>query len=255
MRHHKFDEARKLVEANQPVLLTGEKGSGKTTLAKHIAEDLGLPFFSISMTRQTTLSHLLGFLSVNGTYVPSMLFNAVSNGGMMLLDELDAADANVLLSLNTIENGYVSFPTGIVECHKDFRLVATSNPQDQHHHYTGRVKLDGATLDRFDIIDVDRDADLEKSLVDADTYRRIILLRDVLQQQNSSIIISMRASLRYQKRKELGLLDGFIERLVDHNPLAIQSYKNAIRHMPAETRQDDCKTAEDLWDLAVSQSK
>ena len=195
-----FDETYTLVNANIPALLTGEKGSGKTTLAMQVAEKLDLPFFSMSMTRQTTLSHLLGFMSVNGTYVASQLRGTAEKGGVFLLDEIDAGDANVILCLNTIENGYISFPDGIIDIHEDFRLMATSNPQDQHEHYVGRSKLDAATLDRFDIIDIDHDVNLEKSLVDQDVYSHIYALRTVLGSMNSSKTISMRDALRYQKR-------------------------------------------------------
>jgi MoxR-like ATPase len=255
MRHHKFEEVKTLVSHNQPVLLTGEKGSGKTTLAMQVAEDLDLDFHSISMTRQTTLSHLLGFISVNGTYIPSQLRNVAENGGVFLLDELDAGDANVLLCLNTIENGYISFPDGVVQLHEDFRLVATSNPQDKHKDYTGRSKLDAATLDRFDEIDIDQDDDLEKSLVDPDVFIQIDTLRKVMAEINSSKVISMRDSMRYQKRKDLGLLDKFIYKLTNKNDLAFEKFNERISSMPKHTKQEDCETLDDLIDLLQLNSK
>lgn len=250
MTHHiKYEEAKTLINGGIPVLLTGEKGSGKTTMAKQIAEDLELRFFSVSMTRQTTLSYLLGFMNVNGVYIPSLLRDAVEHGGMYLLDELDAGDPNVLLSLNTIENGYVSFPDKLVQCHKDFRLVATANPQDQHDHYTGRAKLDAATLDRFDEIKVPRDEMLEKTLVDSDTFRHISALREALREINSSIIVSMRDSKRYQKRKELGLLDGVIYKISGENNLVIEKYEELLKKMPKHADQAECRTFGDLVEL------
>ncbi len=249
MYHNKFDEVLILVNAGIPTLLTGEKGSGKTTVAKQVADGLNLQFFSISMTRQTTLSHLLGFMSVNGTYVPSQLRGVIENGGLFLLDEIDAGDANVLLSLNTIENGFVSFPDGIVEIHKDFRLMATSNPQDQHEHYVGRNKLDAATLDRFDIINLDHDITLEQSLVDIDVYQHIHAMREVLAKHNSSKTVSMRDTMRYQKRKELKLLDGFMYRLCSNNRLVYEEYLTAVSNMPKHTDQSQCDSINELFDL------
>lgn len=249
MLHHKFDEVQIIVDANIPVLLTGEKGSGKTTLAKQVSEHLELPFYSISMTRQTTLSHLLGFNNVNGIYIPSQLREVVENGGVFLLDEIDAGDANVLLCLNTIENGFVSFPDGIVELHENFRLMATANPQDEHHHYTGRTKLDAATLDRFDEINVDRDDKLEQSLVDPDVFSHIKIIRDVLAGQNSSTVISMRDAIRFQKRKTLNLLDGYVERLLDHNGLMLEKYKELAAKIPKFADQADCHTIDELFDM------
>ena len=254
MRHNMFDEVFDLVNVNVPVLLTGEKGSGKTTIGIQMAEELKLKFYTMSMTRQTTLSHLLGFMSVNGKYIPSLLREAVENGGVFLLDEIDAGDPNVLLALNTIENGYVSFPTGTVHCHEDFRLIATANPQDQHQHYTGRAKLDAATLDRFDIIPIPRDEQLEARLVDGDTLRRMNLLRTILKETNSSRVISMRDSMRYQKRKELGRLKNHIENLVDQNEMVIERYEFALKNLPKHNDQSECTSIEELVDLAEIQS-
>ncbi len=252
--HNKYDEVKTLVKADIPVLLTGEKGSGKTTLAIQIAETLELEFFSMSMTRQTTLSHLLGFLSVNGEYVPSQLFKAAIDGGLYLLDEIDAADANVVLTLNTIENGYISFPTGIVKLHKDFRIMGTANPQNEHEFYVGRSKLDAATLDRFDIVEIPRDDELEKTLVDFDTHHRIELMRKVLKEANSSIKISMRDSMRYQKRKDLGIDKDFVERLAGDNPIAIQNYAELLKNIPKHSDQSECHTFDELVDLINIQS-
>ena len=249
MKHNKFNEVLILTNAGIATLLTGEKGSGKTTLAKQIAEGMATPFHGISMTRQTTLSHLLGFMSVNGTYVPSQLRKVAENGGLFLLDELDAGDANVLLCLNTIENGYITFPDGIVELHKDFRLMATSNPQDEHEHYVGRNKLDAATLDRFDIIDLDHDEELERSLVDADVFQHIKALRKVMKGMNSSKTISMRDAIRYQKRKDLQLLEGFMFRLTGKSELIHDRYLTAVDNIPKYSDQADCETIDDLFDL------
>lgn len=249
MKHNKFNEVLILANARIPCLLTGEKGSGKTTVATQVADGLKIPFYSMSMTRQTTLSHLLGFMSVNGTYVGSQLRKVAEGGGMYLLDEIDAGDANVLLCLNTIENGFISFPDGIIELHKDFRLMATSNPQDQHDQYVGRNKLDAATLDRFDIIELDHDPELEKSLVDDDIFQHIRILRKVLADMNSSKTISMRDAMRYQKRKDLKLLDGFIYRLTGNNKMAFEKFNEAIASIPKFTNQADCTTADDLYDL------
>jgi MoxR-like ATPase len=250
MHHLKYDEGLELVKANIPVLFTGEAGSGKTTLAKQIADALSLEFFSISMTRQTTLSHLLGFMSVNGEYIPSALRRCFEKGGMMLLDELDAGDPNVLLSLNTIENGYISFPDALVECHPDFRLAATANPQDQHNIYTGRSKLDAATLDRFDIVDIDRDDKLEKSLVSEDTHTRMQLLRKIMKKNNCAKGVSMRDCIRYQKRVDLKLINSnFVNRLAQKNDLVYEAYMDELQRLPKYTKQEDCKNYREFVDL------
>jgi len=250
MLHHKFDEILKLVKASIAVLCTGEAGSGKTTLCRQVCDDLQLKFYSISMTRQTTLSHLLGYKSVSGEYISSSLRECFEHGGLMLLDEIDAGDPNVMLTLNTIENGYIAFPDALVNCHPDFRLMATSNPQGEHNHYTGRTKLDRATLDRFDIVDIDRDDSLERTLIDDDTHTRVQIMRHVMKENNSSKSVSMRDAIRYQKRKDLDLLnDSFVYNLLDKSELMRDTYDMKIATMPKHKNQSECKSIDDLVDL------
>lgn len=247
--HFKKAEILKLVDAGLATMLVGPAGSGKTTIAMSVAEELNLDFYSLSMTRQTTLSHLLGFISVNGSYIESQLYKAATQGGLFLADEIDAGDPNVLLSLNTIENGYIAFPTGVVQIHEDFRLIATANPQNEHHNYVGRSKLDAATLDRFDIVDIPLDLDLEKSLVDDDTVRRVQALREILKNNNSSKSVSMRDSLRYFTRKQLDMTEGFFERIIGDNPQVLSIFADAMKTMPKFVKQSDCETIQDLADL------
>lgn len=248
MKHKKFLETVTLVKSNEAVLLTGEKGTGKSTLAMDVAKELGLEFCSVSMTRQTTLSHLQGFMNVNGTYIPSQLRSAVETGKMFLLDEIDAGDANVLLCLNSLENGYLSFPDKIVYSHKNFRLMATSNPQDNHKDYNGRSKLDAATLDRFDIIELKEDTELEKSLVDFQTYSHIELIRKCLKESNSPTHISMRDTKRFQKRKDLKLLDSYVDQLLTKDLIALEKYNDTKHLIPKVSKITECETIKEVWE-------
>lgn len=247
--HSSFNEVITLVRADVAVLLTGEKGTGKTTLIKQVAESLELEFFSMSMTRQTTLSHLLGFMNVNGKYIPSQIRQAAEKGGLVLLDEIDASDPNVILCLNTIENGYIAFPDKVVKLHKDFKIAATSNPQDNHRDYNGRAKLDAATLDRFDIINIDRDDNLEKTLVDFETHAHMQLIRKCLASNNSSNYISMRDAVRYQTRKELNLLKGFVNRIFKEDKISRDLYFAQRDSIPKFADLDSCEKLSDVWDF------
>jgi len=255
MQHNKFNEIHKLIKNNIPVLLTGEAGSGKTTIIKNIAKDLDLPFYSIAMTKQTTLNALLGFISIDGTYIPSQLRKAVENGGLMLLDEIDAGDPNTLLCLNTLENGYLAFPDGIIHAHKDFRLCATANPQDEHNFYTGRSKLDGATLDRFDIITIERDKNLEEFLTCELTVKQIHIMRELLIENGVSNKISMRDSIRFFKRKAINLASDYEKTLLKNDDLYIQYKEEAAKLKPLITNQAECKTIDELWTTINSIAK
>ena len=247
-----FDEVKTLVEANIPVLLSGTKGSGKTTLAMDVAKALNLTMYSVTMTRQTTLGMLLGFINVTGVYIPSDIYKAAVNGGLVLLDEINGGDPNVLLCLNTIENGYIAFPHhGVVHLHKDFRLIATQNPGDSA--YTGRTQLDASTLDRFDKVDVKLDNNLEKSLVSPSAYQKITVLREVVKELNLSIEVSMRDCLRLQKRKDLNLDENFIANLLKNDSAHEVFNKKMATKIPAKV-QEDCDTFEDLLELLESEN-
>lgn len=247
MKHEKFNDLLILVQANIPILLHGERGSGKTTLIKQVAEQLSLPFYALPLTRQTTLSYLLGFMNVKGIYVPSLLRKAVEEGGLFLLDELDAADPNVILSLNTLENGFISFPDKLVEIHENFRLCATTNPFNSHDQYTGRSVLDAATLDRFDKISLEVDPKLESSLVSENTYKEIMTMRLVIEQQNSNLHISMRDTLRWEKRKKLKLTKNYVASTLLKG--IEELYKDYLKSIPRpKTPQEEEKSVQALWD-------
>lgn len=254
--HSKEKEIQKLVEHKINVLLEGEKGSGKSTIIKNIAKKLGLEFYTVSMTKQTTLNALLGFQSINGTYIPSQLRKAVEEGGLMLLDEIDAGDPNVLLCLNTLENGYLAFPDGILDVHEDFRLCATSNPASEHQLYTGRSKLDAATLDRFDTVWIDRDPNLEVLLTCEDTAQEIDIMRKVLSDNSMSITLSMRDAIRLFKRKQIGLADGY-ESVLLSDPLLVSKYNDKLKiaRPLKDKKQTTCTSTDELWEVLQKEKR
>lgn len=204
MKHQSFEEVLTLVSNDIAVLLEGESGSGKTTVALQLSEELNLSFYSNSLTKQTSVGNLLGFIDIHGNYSPTQLRTAFENGGLYLLDELDAGDANTLLILNNIENGYISFPDKVINKHKDFRLVATCNPLGEHRQYTGRSKLDESTLDRFVTIHLDIDPILEKELLGA-VYDDVIFLRQKAREYGVTKNLSMRSAIAYKRLRELGV--------------------------------------------------
>jgi hypothetical protein len=103
------------------------------------------------------------------TFQSTDFLKTYQRGGLFLLDELDAADANVLLAINTaLANGYIEVPKGRIEVHSDFVLVATANTfgTGNSRTFAGRNQLDAATLDRFHIgtVECDYDQNVERAL-------------------------------------------------------------------------------------------
>lgn len=181
--HEKFSTILQLVNLDIPVYLKGEAGTGKNVICKQIAESLGLDFyFTNAVTQEYKLT---GFIDANGVYHETQFYKAFKDGGVFFLDELDASIPEVLVILNAaIANRYFDFPTGKIEAHKNFRLIAAGNTlgTGSDNVYSGRYCLDGASMDRFSIIYVPYSPRIEEFLTNKDkeliefchAYRRAV---------------------------------------------------------------------------------
>src|SRR5690606_21217556 len=150
-------------------LLVGPAGCGRTTAAYQLAEALNLPFGSVCLTAGASETWLFGRQTPTG-FVEGPFSKAYREGGVVLADEIDAADANLLLSINTaLSHHEMLNPMSgeVIKKHEKFVFVAAANTNGKgsDHLYTGRSRLDAAPLDRFIIIKVDYDADLERELL------------------------------------------------------------------------------------------
>jgi cobaltochelatase CobS len=178
MPHRQFTEVLNLVEEGHVnILLVGPAGSGKTTLGRNLAEALGLEFGFISLSAGVTETHLMGRMlpQSDGSWkmVYARFVEIYQNGGVFLLDEMDAADANVMVAINAaLANGVLVTPDGqIHKRHARCIIIAAANTWGRGADlmYVGRNQLDAATLDRFVLstLLIDYDADLESALVNA----------------------------------------------------------------------------------------
>jgi len=173
--HCQFEALMDLVaEGHQNLLMVGPAGSGKTTLARNVAEALGLDFGFLSLSAGVTETHLFGRIlpQPDGSwqYVASRFVEVYENGGVFLLDEIDAADSNVMVSINAaLANGVMANPHGrIHKRHPKCIIIGAANTWGRGGDavYVGRNQLDAATLDRFVLATllVEYDADLERDL-------------------------------------------------------------------------------------------
>jgi len=160
------------LEAGYPVHLSGPAGTGKTTLAMHLAGLLGRPVMLIYGDEEFGSSDLLGGdkglvsrrlvdnyvhsvlkteENVKSIWVDQRLTTACKSGYTLVYDEFSRSHAeanNVLLSL--LEEKLLVLPEGrygesYVSVHPEFRAIFTSNPDE----YAGVYTPQSALLDRM----------------------------------------------------------------------------------------------------------
>lgn len=197
-----------LVAMNIPVYLSGPAGCGKNVICKQVSEALGLEFyFSNAVTQEYKLT---GFVDANGQFHETQFYKAFTQGGLFMLDEMDASIPEALVILNAaIANGYFDFPNGKANAHKDFRVVAAGNTLGggADDVYTGRYQLDGSSLDRFAIVPVDYDENVESQLAgeDKELLDFVRALRKAFSKSQLKGVVSYRMIERLSKMK--GLFD------------------------------------------------
>ena len=204
--HEAFPTVVKLVNMDLPVYLSGEAGTGKNVICKQVAEALNIPFY---FTNAVTQEHkLTGFIDAGGHYHETQFYKAFKDGGLFFLDELDASIPEVLIILNAaIANRYFDFPTGKVTAHKDFRLIAagTTFATGADNVYSGRYNLDGASMDRFNVIPIKYSDKIERAITDndKDLLDFCHAFRGLTKTSNINCIFSYRALDAITKLKEV----------------------------------------------------
>ena len=160
------------IRAGYPVHFCGPAGSGKTTLALHVAERLGRPVVLIYGDDETRTSDLVGSASgfsrrrLVDNYVHSVLKTeeslspqwtdqrllvACREGLTLVYDEFTRSrpEANNVL-LSVLEERVLTTPNlrvdgGYLQVHPNFSAIFTSNPED----YVGVHKTQDALRDRL----------------------------------------------------------------------------------------------------------
>lgn len=223
LKHKRLNDLIKLVGADQNVILVGMAGTGKTKSAEQVAEALKLNFYCMSVGAQTSKADILGYMDANGKYVSTAFRKAYEEGGVYVMDEIDAGNSNVLIVLNSaLSNGICSFPDGMIRKNDNFRFIATANTYGNgaDRTYVGRNQLDGATLDRFIVLDWNVDEDLERGLVEGYKFGMawqdaVKKLRADIAQSGIRAIVSPRMSIKGATCLELGMTaDDTIEMVV-----------------------------------------
>lgn len=155
------------------LMLTGDAGTGKSSLAKDAAAALSLPFASLCLSGGITEGALIGRTTQSLStgqehYKPSPLVRSFRDGGVFLLDEMDGADENTLLVLNTILDAQEwHAPDGqVIARHDNHYVIGGANTYGTgaSRTFNGRNQLDGAFLNRWRLVEVDYDQQLEQMI-------------------------------------------------------------------------------------------
>lgn len=206
LHHMQFEDVLRAVTTKVPLLLVGEAGAFKTSTVAAVAKAINQKFYCQSVGAQTTKSDLMGYMDAAGIYRYSVFRHAFENGGVFLLDEIDAGNANVITCLNAaLANQVCSFPDGMIEAHPDFICIAAANTfgTGASRQYVGRNQLDAASLDRFVVIEFLYDEEMEKQICNNDQWvKKVQKIRRHL--KGERVVISPRASINGAKLLSAG---------------------------------------------------
>lgn len=209
--HNEMETILQFVAMDEPVMLVGPAGTGKNVICKQVADALGLEFyFSNAITQEYKLT---GFVDAMGNFVKTQFYEAFTKGGLFLLDEMDGSIPEVLIVLNcAIANRYFDFPgIGRVNAHENFRIIACANTYGTgaSMEYVGRNQLDGASLNRFAIVEVDYDSKIEESVSggNKDVLEFCREFRNACRKNGVNHIVSYREISRLHKMIDVAKMD------------------------------------------------
>lgn len=115
------------------LLLTGDTGTGKSSVIEQIAARLNIPVFALACSGRTRLAHFVGSLTlVNGNTVwrDGPLLMAMRHGGIFCGDEITRLDQGEQMALARVLDGEgITVPeTGeVVRPGEGFRFLCTGN--------------------------------------------------------------------------------------------------------------------------------
>jgi nitric oxide reductase NorQ protein len=200
------------LEVGYPVHFAGPAGTGKTTLAFHVAAQRGRPVVLIHGDDEFASSDLVGrhsgyrkqrlidnFIhsvlkteeSMNITWMDNRLTMACKDGYTLIYDEFTRSrpEANNAL-LSILEEKILNLPRmsqggdGYLEVHPEFRALFTSNPEE----YAGVHKTQDALLDRLITINLGH--------FDRKTEVEITMSKSGLPPRDAEIIVDVVRELR-----------------------------------------------------------
>jgi len=152
------------------VLLTGEAGTGKTSLVEQVASRINQPVLRVNLNGETRMSDFIGRMQVvsgeKGSvtkWTDGILPTAMKNGYWLILDEVDFAQPEILSLLHPVleTNGRLVIKENEgeeIQPHPEFRLFGTANSigsmSGRTDAYTGTNSMNLAFMDRWHVLTV-----------------------------------------------------------------------------------------------------
>lgn len=239
--HEKTETIMQAVMAGLNVYLHGPAGSGKTTVARTIAEALKRPFYFAAKVESEYL--LLGFRDARGETVRTQFREAYEHGGVFLFDELDGSSPAAIVALNAaLANGICPFPDGTIARHPDFVCIAAGNTvlTGASRAYTGRAQLDAASIDRFAFIEFGYDERMEMALAaNKEWCAHVQAVRKAVEARGINHLVTPRATFDGAKALAAGLPWATVERMCIYKGLddeTAEQLSRAAARSPAGTQ-------------------
>ncbi|MFM2182685.1 MAG: hypothetical protein RJB61_979 [Actinomycetota bacterium] len=172
-RHREIELLVAALAADRHVLIEGPPGTGKSTLLRAVAHELGLGFEFVEGNAELTPARLVGHFDparvlAEGyspeVFVDGPLVTAMRDGALLYVEEINRVPEetlNVLITVMSERELHVP-RLGRIAAAPGFRLVAAMNPFDA----IGTARISGAVYDRVCRLAVEyQDAADEQSIV------------------------------------------------------------------------------------------
>lgn len=215
---------------NYPVLLIGEAGTGKTSLARYYSFKNKLPFLEISCDSLLGFRELLGQVNItDGTshFIEGVFTKMIQRPSVILLDEITALDPGKNFMLHQLLQSREFFikeaNRGLGQTyrlHPEVRIVLACNPPTGKYPGTNRMNV--ALVDRPQVIWIDELSILEvRDIIPSHAAKDKLLVfyqeaRKIISERNIRTTFSLRgikkilASLDAGQNISAALHDGFL---------------------------------------------